>query len=315
MVVLAAIAVEFVAALPAVARRMGSLAAAGVAALDGALRQSERVRYRGPHRVARRLAVLGAFVAAFSLAAPPALAAPKCGTEWASAAGVGRPSARLAWRAELLARTPLWSSGPGRHRKSRGSIVPRDAPWLLVLRAAPDRMGRCWLRVRLPSRPNDAAAWLNADRVLLRSTPWRIVVSRRARSISVYRDGERLRRFGVVVGAPATPSPRGLFSIVGVWRWHPADFLGSYILPLTAHSNVLQSSAAVTAAWASTAAAGPACWIRSELPAVTAASAWRTARSIGSSAQSAPTRCPAFRCGARCGYGSVQEQAARPERP
>ena len=101
-------------------------------------------------------------------------------------------------------------------------------------------MGRCWLHVRLPSRPNDAAAWLNADRVLLQSTPWRVVVSRRARSISVYRDGERLRRFSVVVGATATPSPLGLFSIVDVWRWHPADFLGSYILPLTAHSNVLQ---------------------------------------------------------------------------
>ena len=193
-----------------------------------------------PHRVASRLAVLGVLVGAFSLAAPPALAAPKCGAERATAAGVGRPSARLAWRAELLARTPLWSSGPSRHRTSRGSIVPRDAPWLLVLRAAPDRMGRCWLRVRLPSRPNHAAAWLNADRVVLRSTPWRVVASRRARSISVYRDGERLRRFRVVVGAPATPSPLGLFSIVSVWRWHSADFLGSYILPLTAHSNVLQ---------------------------------------------------------------------------
>ena len=43
-----------------------------------------------------------------------------------------------------------------------------------------------------------------------------------------------------MVGAPVTPSPLGLFSIVGVWRWDPADFLGSYILALTAHSNVLQ---------------------------------------------------------------------------
>ena len=208
--------------------------------MELALRQSERMRYRGSHRVACELVVLGAFVAAFSLAAPPALAAPVCGAERATADGVGRPSARLAWRAELLERTPLWNSGPGQHRKSRGSIAPRDAAWLLVLRAAPDRMGRCWLQVRLPSRPNDAAAWLNADRVQLQSTPWRVVVSRRARSISVYRDGERLRRFSVVVGAPATPSPLGLFSIVGVWRWDPDDFLGSYILPLTSHSNVLQ---------------------------------------------------------------------------
>ena len=179
-------------------------------------------------------------MATLLLAAPPAPAAPKCGTARATATAVGKPAATVAWRAELIARTPLWRSGPKHGAKSRGAIGPRHAPALLVLRAAPDREGRCWLRVRLPSRPNDAAAWVNADRVLLRSTPWRIVVSRRARSISVYRDGERLRRFRVVVGAPATPSPRGLFSIVGVWRWHPADFLGSYILPLTAHSNVLQ---------------------------------------------------------------------------
>src|SRR4051794_24802283 len=236
----AAIGIESVAALPGSHSPEGTASPRRACCVGRALRQSQRVRYRGLHRVARRLAIVGVVVAAFAFAAPPALAAPKCGAEWASDAGVGRPSARLAWRAQLLSRTPLWSSGPERHRKSRGSIVPRDAPWLLVLRAAPDRMGRCWLRLRLPSRPNDAAAWTNADRVLLRSTPWRVVVSRPARSISVYRDGERIRRFGVVVGAPATPSPRGLFSIVGVWRWHPGDFLGSYILPVTAHSNVLQ---------------------------------------------------------------------------
>lgn len=94
--------------------------------------------------------------------------------------------------------------------------------------------------MRLPSRPNNAAAWIRANRVHLETTSWRIVVSRRVRSISLYRGGQRLRRFRVVVGAPGTPSPRGLFSIVGVWRESPSDFTGSYILPLTAHSNVLQ---------------------------------------------------------------------------
>jgi lipoprotein-anchoring transpeptidase ErfK/SrfK len=168
------------------------------------------------------------------------MAAPKCGPAWASAASVGRPAAEVAWRAGLLARTPLWSSGPNRKHKRRGSVAPDQAPWLLVLRAAPDRLGRCWLQVRLPTRPNKAAGWLTAARVQLRATPWRIVVSRRARSISVYRAGHRVRQFRVVVGKPGTPTPHGLFSIVGVWPWNPSDFLGSYILPLTAHSNVLQ---------------------------------------------------------------------------
>lgn len=198
------------------------------------------VRTLRPDRIAVRLAAFGACAAAFSVAAPAATAAPTCGPGWASAESVGKPAADVAWRAQLIARTQIWRSGPKRGHRRVGAIVPDQAPWLLVLGAAPDRLGRCWLRVRLPSRPNTATAWVNADRVLLRSTPWRIVVSRRARSISLYRDGKRLRRFRVVVGAPATPSPHGLFSIVGVWRWNPSDFLGSYILPLTAHSNVLQ---------------------------------------------------------------------------
>ena len=153
---------------------------------------------------------------------------------------MGKPAATAAWRAELIARTRLWRSVPKQGDKSHGGVGPRDAAALLVLRAARDSEGRCWLRVRLPSRPNNATAWVRADRVVLRPTRWRIVVAPGARTISVYRDGDLRRRFRVVVGAPGTPTPRGVFSIVGVWRWYPADFLGSYILPLTAHSKVLQ---------------------------------------------------------------------------
>ena len=57
----------------------------------------------------------------------------------------------------------------------------------------------------------------------------------------------------------------GLFSIVDVWRWNPADFLGSHILPITAHSNVLQEFGSGDT---STAAAAPARSIRSDLLAV-----------------------------------------------
>jgi lipoprotein-anchoring transpeptidase ErfK/SrfK len=42
-----------------------------------------------------------------------------------------------------------------------------------------------------------------------------------------------------VIGAPATPTPTGLFAIIGAWRSPPNAFLGSWILAPTAHSNVL----------------------------------------------------------------------------
>ena len=199
-----------------------------------------RVRTQRPDRLARQLVALGAAVGVLSVAASPALAAPACGAGRAGPARVGKPAQDTAWRAVLIARTRLWRSVRRPGDKSRRSIGPREASALLVLRAARDRKGRCWLRVRLPSRPNRAAAWVRADRVVLRQTRWRITVSRGARTIDVYRDGRRLRRFRAVVGAPSTPTPRGLVSIIGVWRWNRADFLGSYILPLTAHSRVLQ---------------------------------------------------------------------------
>jgi lipoprotein-anchoring transpeptidase ErfK/SrfK len=189
--------------------------------------------------MARRLAALG-IPAVLLVLAPPAAAAPDCGPGRASAARVGEPAADMAWRAVLIAGTRVWRSVPQSGAKHQGWIGPEEVPALLVLRATRDRDERCWLRVRLPSRPNAAAAWVRADRVLLRPTRWRIEVSRSARAVRVYRSGEQRRRFRVVVGAPSTPTPKGLFSIVGVWRWIPADFLGSYILPLTAHSNVLQ---------------------------------------------------------------------------
>jgi hypothetical protein len=73
----------------------------------------------------------------------------------------------------------------------------------------------------------------------LLATPWRIVVSTDDLSLSAYRRGRLVRRVPVVVGKPGTPSPEGLFPIIGTWADPPIEFLGSWILPLTAQSEVL----------------------------------------------------------------------------
>jgi lipoprotein-anchoring transpeptidase ErfK/SrfK len=123
--------------------------------------------------------------------------------------------------------------------RARISVGPAQASWLLVLDAARTHDGRCWVQVRLPWRPNDATGWIDASRLILRATAWRIVISVAERSLAVYRGGSLVRRVQVVVGAPGTPTPPGLFSIIGAWRSPPTAFLGSWILPLTAHSTVL----------------------------------------------------------------------------
>lgn len=172
------------------------------------------------------------------LGVPTASAALSCHSGSATGSVVGSPTGNLAWRAELLGPTGvdrISHSG----RRIPISVEPTQASWLLVLGAARTQSGRCWVKVRLPWRPNDASGWVEASRVILRPTAWRIVVSVAKRSLSVYRDGSLLRRVEVVVGAPDTPTPLGLFSIVGAWRSPPTAFLGSWILALTAHSTVL----------------------------------------------------------------------------
>jgi hypothetical protein len=150
---------------------------------------------------------------------------------------VARPSETQASRAELLARTAV-SARPG--GKTRQWLSPSRVGALLVLASAQDRNGRCWLQVRLPSRPNLAKGWIAADAVAVSETPWRIEVRLDQRTVTLLRSGAPVRRYRAVVGAPATPTPRGLFAVVEAYRGRGSDFLGSWVLTLTAHSDVLR---------------------------------------------------------------------------
>ena len=161
-----------------------------------------------------------AFVLGVGTAGAQAAVAPKC----EAAADVRAPNGSLAWHAEP---------------RAQDHVEPADAPALLVLDRPRVADGRCWVKVRLPSRPNDATGWLDTDTIQLRPTAWRIVVTRSARRVDVLRDGKVVRRFPVVVGAPSTPTPAGLFSITQTWRGNPETFLGSWVLSLSAHSDVL----------------------------------------------------------------------------
>jgi lipoprotein-anchoring transpeptidase ErfK/SrfK len=188
------------------------------------------------------LVLLGVYV----VAAPSASAADAdCRSGPGTASVVGAPTASVSWRAGLHGVVPVHArvprvSGERREGEKGRAVGPTVADWLLVLGAARDDSGRCWVRVRLPWRPNAAAGWVKARDVLLRPTRWRVVISRSARRLALRYDGRAVLRTRIVVGAVGTPTPGGLFSIIAVWRWSPGDFLGSYVLPLTAHSDTLQ---------------------------------------------------------------------------
>ena len=152
----------------------------------------------------------------------------------------GAPTRSRAWIANLVAPTPAF-----KHPRAVGKprrLWPLGA-WtggpvgLLVLRARND-----WVKVLLPNRPNRSAAWIQADRVRLVRTRWRVRIDVSRRSVTVLRNGRVKRRFGAVVGAAGTPTPTGSFAVYEIARQaNPDGFLGPVALHLTAHSATLDN--------------------------------------------------------------------------
>ena len=98
------------------------------------------------------------------------------------------------------------------------------------------------VRVILPLRPNGNLGWVPADSLQLHATAVRILVDQSQRQLTMFRAGRVVLRTRVAIGAPATPTPNGRFSIAEVIRTdNPAGFIGPFVLPLTAFSNVLDT--------------------------------------------------------------------------
>jgi lipoprotein-anchoring transpeptidase ErfK/SrfK len=168
---------------------------------------------------------------------PAAARSTVCATALDGAEVTG-PQDAVAWRVALEGPTAVRGS-PGEDHAPR-RLAPVDASWLLVVGGPREAEGRCWLRVRLPWRPDGAAGWVDARDVVARRTPWRIVISTRQRTLTLFRAGKAVRTVSAVVGKPATPTPHGLFAVLWTIRWHPDEFLGSWVLELTAHSDMLR---------------------------------------------------------------------------
>lgn len=115
----------------------------------------------------------------------------------------------------------------------RSLVVP-------VIATHRDRNGNDWVKVRLYTRPNGAAGWI--PRWITRRTQlaWRIEVSLRRRTVSVYREGALVRRSRVVIGRPGRPTPKGFFYVVDRVRLYNSWSSGVWALPLSAHSNAVK---------------------------------------------------------------------------
>ena len=177
---------------------------------------------------------------------PPALAHAEAPAQPpASQTFVDRPSrANGSTAARIIAPTTARRRLSSVHRKRRIDVQTSwsgQSQKLLVLDSATHR-GREWLKVLLPMRPNGSTGWILRDRLALSRTRYWIDISTRARKVTVYHRGKRVRQFRSVVGAPGTPTPHGLAAVYERNRQpDPGGFLGPWALSLTIMSNVLDN--------------------------------------------------------------------------
>ncbi len=97
-----------------------------------------------------------------------------------------------------------------------------------------------WYEALLPVRPNGTTGYVPADALLVRSSPYRLVVDRHAYTLTLW-DGPRPAEiFEVGIGQGATPTPVGLFYLVSLLE-PPVEgsVYGKYAYGLSAYSEAI----------------------------------------------------------------------------
>jgi lipoprotein-anchoring transpeptidase ErfK/SrfK len=166
----------------------------------------------------------------------------------ASAAGTSSPPASAVTRLLILDRPVEARAAPDAGARVLG-VVPawthftRSRMTLPIVETATGSGGGRWLHVRLPMRPDGAKGWVPADAGSAASTGWEIVIRRAERRALVLDGGKVQASFAVVVGKPATPTPRGTFFVVEKMELAPGVTEGPWALATSAYSNVLDDFA------------------------------------------------------------------------
>lgn len=207
---------------------------------------------RGRRRTLTAILIASLLCAACAAAATPSAQAtdtartgapPLQGTPGTTVRAVAPSVARGAWIAKLLRGADVRGAPGAGHvvaHVAPATMYVRAATRLLVTAARYDRRGALWLEVALPTRPTGARGWIAAAATRVDHTRWFIRISTARRELRAYAGGRLRLRVRAVVGAPATPTPRGLFAIYEkTAQADPSGFIGPWALHLTAFSNVL----------------------------------------------------------------------------
>lgn len=99
-----------------------------------------------------------------------------------------------------------------------------------------------WVRVYLPTRPNGSTAWIHDYLLTLARNPYRVRISRREHTLTVWKGSSVVIKERAAVGSRAAPTPTGIFYISELLQQsNPSGIYGPYAFGISAHSNVLFS--------------------------------------------------------------------------
>jgi hypothetical protein len=190
-------------------RALAAVAVIGVAALIGVLvapgtRPSVASHAPAGSREASAPAVDAAGLApparGFAIPQPRALAATRDVTRWAPVIKAIEARRRPDVHSPVVARV--------------GTSTPEGTANLVDADGEVQRGGSTWVRARLSALPDGIVGWL--PRAALGGWSFvdtRVVIDRRALTLTLYRDGVRMFRAPVGIGAPGTPTPTGQFYV------------------------------------------------------------------------------------------------------
>jgi lipoprotein-anchoring transpeptidase ErfK/SrfK len=99
-----------------------------------------------------------------------------------------------------------------------------------------------WEKVYLPVRPDGSTGWVRDSALDLARDPYRVVVSLRQRTITVWKGARIVHHERAGVGRSVLPTPTGTYYILDVLKQpNPGGPYGPYAFGLSAFSNVLYS--------------------------------------------------------------------------
>ena len=110
---------------------------------------------------------------------------------------------------------------------------------LLHMRAVESVPG--WYRAQMAERPNGVTGWVRMADVETSRTPYRILVERCARRLTLFQNGRMVMQEPVAVGKGSTPTPLGDFYVDFLEKWRPSSKYGPWLISVSGFSEVYTS--------------------------------------------------------------------------